>query len=379
MQHKGRSPKLYQTTVGGTTKPGNLEKLQQNWANKIAGFWDERKKEGQANYQAGRIATHSRRCDNARWKNLIAKGKFLMDGLIRETGTEMNEPTMEKLISAAWKETEKEHRNYVAERIKRRDRKLNEAYSKNGEYLHQWIRQSYQTPIATMRRADGCITMNFQEIHQILTEAWRPIFARWNGKKEEPRYAEFEERFGRFIPRKPMDAQMLTGAELRNTVRRWSDKAAAGADSWKRCEWKQFTNTMFDQVAEYLNIIEESACEMSYEKLIETIMARRHTNNLGRKHQEKVESPGPKDVRPITLAATLYCAWSSTRYREAMVCAKQEWLHKTVHGGVPGARVQNAIWPLLMKMEAMTKMREKKESRQRRLTQRSTSTAYVGR
>ena len=31
--------------------------------------------------------------------------------------------------------------------------------------------------------------MNFQEIHQTLTEVWRPIFARWNRKEEEePRY-----------------------------------------------------------------------------------------------------------------------------------------------------------------------------------------------
>ena len=66
----------------------------------------------------------------------------------------------------------------MAERIKRRNKKLNEAYSISEKYLHQWIRQDYQTPIATMKKADGCITMNFQEIYQTLTEAWRPIFAR---------------------------------------------------------------------------------------------------------------------------------------------------------------------------------------------------------
>ena len=38
-----------------------------------------------------------------------------------------------------------------------------------------------------------------------------------------------------------------------------------------------------------------------------------------------------------------------------MTWAEQAWLHKTVHGEIPGSRVQNAIWPLLLKMEAMTK------------------------
>ena len=66
-----------------------------------------------------------------------------------------------KLRKAALNETEKEHRSYVAERIKRRCMKLDDAYGNNGKYLHQWIRQDYQVPIATMKKADGCITMNF--------------------------------------------------------------------------------------------------------------------------------------------------------------------------------------------------------------------------
>ena len=38
-----------------------------------------------------------------------------------------------------------------------------------------------------------------------------------------------------------------------------------------------------------------------------------------------------------------------------MTWAKKAWLHKTVHGGIPGSRVQNAIWPPLVKIEVMTK------------------------
>ena len=38
-----------------------------------------------------------------------------------------------------------------------------------------------------------------------------------------------------------------------------------------------------------------------------------------------------------------------------MTWARMAWLHRTVHGGIPGSRVQNAIWPLLLKMESMTK------------------------
>ena len=53
-----------------------------------------------------------------------------------------------------------------------------------------------------------------------------------------PRHLCFEERSGRFIPRVPMDVKKVTGVEQRNTVQRWSNKAAAGADSWKRCEWE---------------------------------------------------------------------------------------------------------------------------------------------
>ena len=68
--------------------------------------------------------------------------------------------------------------------------------------------------------------------------------------------------------------------------------------------------------------------------------------------KKEAESPRPRDVRSITLAATLDSAWSSTRHREAMTWANKAWLHKTVHGGIAGSGVQNAIWPLLLKMEA---------------------------
>ena len=48
-----------------------------------------------------------------------------------------------------------------------------------------------------------------------------------------------------------------------------------------------------------------------------------------------------KDVRAITLASTLYCAWSSTRYREAMTWAKKHGSTKlcTEESQVPECRM----------------------------------------
>ena len=92
--------------------------------------------------------------------------------------------------------------------------------------------------------------------------------------------------------------------ELRDTVQRLVDNATAGADSWKRCEWKQFTDTMYDQVADYLNNIEEVACGLSCKELIETpiwpedILITPVTNI-----KKGAESPRPRDVRPIALAS----------------------------------------------------------------------------
>ena len=69
MQYKGKTQKFYQTKVGGLTKPEKIGEVAlhvrklQNWAKRIAGFRDEWKKEERANYPAGRIAVHSRRCD----------------------------------------------------------------------------------------------------------------------------------------------------------------------------------------------------------------------------------------------------------------------------------------------------------------------------
>ena len=85
MQHKGKTQKFFQATVGGFTKPGKIGEVAhqvrqfQNWANKIAGFRDEWKKEERANQQSGRIAEHSRKCDRTRWEMLMTKGHHWLD------------------------------------------------------------------------------------------------------------------------------------------------------------------------------------------------------------------------------------------------------------------------------------------------------------
>ena len=121
---------------------------------------------------------------------------------------------------------------------------------------------------------------------------------------------------------------------------------------------------MFDHVAEHLNNIEEMTCDMSCRELIDTPIWPDDVRTTPVANIKKEsESPGPKDVCPIALASTLFCAWSSKRYREAMA----------------GAKVQRAIWPPLLKMEAMTKMRKEEELQQQQSTLISTLTVYVGR
>ena len=60
-------------------------------------------------------------------KTLMTTGHYCLAGHMKEIGTEMNAQTME---------TEKEHKNNEAERIKRRNEKLSEAHSTNGKCLH---------------------------------------------------------------------------------------------------------------------------------------------------------------------------------------------------------------------------------------------------
>ena len=146
MQHMGKTPKFFQATVGGFTKPGKIGEVAlqvrqlQNWANKIAGFRDEVEE---------RRACQSTERKNCRTHQKMRQGQTgnaddqrpPLAGWSHER--ERNEQTMEKLVMAARKETEKEHKNSVTERIKRRNEKLNKAHSTNGKYLHQWIRQDY--------------------------------------------------------------------------------------------------------------------------------------------------------------------------------------------------------------------------------------------
>ena len=99
---------------------------------------------------------------------------------------------MNRFKKVAWTETEKEHRAYVAESAKRRNQKLDDTFRSNGKHLQQWTRQDSKTPITTMKKTDGKITTNFQEIHQIFTEAWKPICSRWE-EDREPQFNKFKE------------------------------------------------------------------------------------------------------------------------------------------------------------------------------------------
>ena len=75
---------------------------------------------------------------------------------------------------------------------------------------------------------------------------------------------------------------------------------------------------------DYLNDIEEVACALSYKELIETpIWPEDIRTTPVANIKKEAELPGSRDVRPITLAATLCCAWPSTRYREAMTWARK--------------------------------------------------------
>ena len=103
-----------------------------------------------------------------------------------------------------------------------------------------------------------------------------------------------------------MDTKRITGVELRDTVQRWLNNAASGADSWKKCEWTQFTDAMYDQVADFLKNIEEVACCLSHKELKETPIWPEDMRTIPVANVKKeAESPGPRDARPITLAATL--------------------------------------------------------------------------
>ena len=104
VQYKGKAPKIlpgHSRRLHQTRKIGEVAlqvRQLQNWANKIAGFRDEWKKEERANQQSGRIAEHFRRCDRTRWETLMTRGHCWLAGPMKEIGTEMNEQTMEKLV-----------------------------------------------------------------------------------------------------------------------------------------------------------------------------------------------------------------------------------------------------------------------------------------
>ena len=153
-----------------------------------------------------------------------------------------------------------------------------------------------------------------------------------------------------------MYAKRVTGVDLRSTIQRWSNNAAAGADSWKRCDWKQFTDTMYNQIAEYLNTIVERAGEMNYKELIETpIWPEDIRTTQVANIKKEAESPGPRVVRLLRMV--------------------EHAIQRNDDVGKAGMAPQNCA----RRNPRRRSMKKKMESQQQQLTRSNTSTAYVGR
>ena len=227
---------------------------------------------------------------------------------MKETGTEVNEQTMKKLLTAAWKETEKEHKNYVAERIKRRKEKLNEAYSSNGKYLH--LDQ-------TGRPDTDCNNEDNRRIHH--DELTSKRFTRHSSRRGD----RFSPGGSHVTPtlKSVLDDSLRESRWMQRGSLQWNCETQSSAcrttlqreqTHGRNANGNKFMDTMYDKVAEYLNNIEETPCETNHKKLIETrIWPEDVRTTPAANIMKEAESPGPR------VAATLHCAWTSTRYRGA--------------------------------------------------------------
>ena len=98
------------------------------------------------------------------------------------------------------------------------------------------IAEPRSPPTAVLQREDGSATWNLNEIHQLIRDAWSPVYCRWKGAEAcMPTPEQFLEEYREELEAMRYECPIrgTTGAGLHKAIARMNAKSACSADGWR--------------------------------------------------------------------------------------------------------------------------------------------------
>ena len=224
--------------------------------------------------------------------------------------------------------------------IRRWKRDRNERARTNTSDLFRHFRPLEQSPLCILKKDDGTVTGDVEEMDSILRSKWLPIFAKHaDPGKPAPRVEPFMERFGHLIEPYPQVLPPFTTQEIIDLVAKLPSAGAGGLDGWKPSEIKRLTPGFLKLLLELFKTIEKTGkwpdelCWASISLI------------------PKGEGGDPLELRPITVTPIIYRLWAALRTRHSMAW-QEKWIHKGQHGARAFHSTTDAIARISMEFES---------------------------
>ena len=197
-----------------------------------------------------------------------------------------------------------------------------------------------QTPLTILKKKDGTITGDTEEMDKILREEWLPIFAKHAGPDNpEPSPNVFMARFGHLIPQNIQSLDPLQAERITSAARKLPDSGAAGLDGWKPGDVKRLSSSILGFLVHLFDNIERygrwprSLCWASITLI------------------PKGEGGEPLNLRPITVTPVIYRLWAALRVQDCMPW-QEKWVHKGQHGARSKQSTTDALVRISLELES---------------------------
>eukprot|EP01064_Diplonema_japonicum_P010328 TRINITY_DN175_c0_g1_i5.p1 TRINITY_DN175_c0_g1~~TRINITY_DN175_c0_g1_i5.p1 ORF type:complete len:1917 (+),score=407.73 TRINITY_DN175_c0_g1_i5:183-5933(+) len=174
-------------------------------------------------------------------------------------------------------------------------------------------------------------------IDSVMRKAWKTVFAKYESRPE-PLYAPFKAKYSKFVQRHEMERTQLTGARLREVLRKKSKKSAAGIDGWRMLELRKLPESVLDAWAMLFHAIEATG---RWPEAMKTALVTL---------VPKCDDAGPLEHRPITVTSAVYRLWACARLSDILIW-QEKWIHDKQYGFRTGFGTEDALLDLALDIE----------------------------
>ena len=191
--------------------------------------------------------------------------------------------------------------------------------------VYAWLKNQYVPPVWALQRRDGSWTADPREMHQLVREAWDPIFNVWaTAPQERPSWEAFSAEYGPEIAALRVDQRMdkITVEDLAEAIKSKRASMVGGLDSWQMAEVKLLPPQLLQLAVEIFDLAETGA---GWPEAIEVC--------ISPLIPKASDEGGPTGLRPIALMSVWYSVWSSARFR-----ATKTWQARALPTHLAGGR-----------------------------------------